>query len=80
MHQETTTKLHRVVILGSQVLSLPIHGCCNNCNFTGKLYFRGILGVNMKNQEPEGKIPKAGNRNRLYVGKGGCLAFLLMLL
>ena len=80
MHQESTIKLHRVVTLGSQLLSLPVHGCCNNCNLTHKLYFRGILGVNMKNQEPDGKIPKAGNRNRLYIGKGCCLAFLLMLL
>lgn len=33
-------------------------GCYNNCNFTDKLYFRGILGVNMKNQEPGRKISK----------------------
>lgn len=34
----------------------------------------------MKNKEPGRKISKAGNRNRLYIGKEGCLAFLLMLL
>lgn len=34
---------------------------------------RVILGVNMKNQEPSRKISKAGNRNRLYIGKDSYL-------
>lgn len=36
---------------------------------------RAILGVDIKNQELSRKISKAGNRNRLYIGKDSYLGY-----